>query len=399
MVIIGSTGPPPSSDQENLMRDAVIVDAVRTPIGRRGGALAEQHPVDLSALVLAALIERTGIEPGQVDDVMWGCVTQIGDQSSNVGRQAVLAAGWPEEIPGTTIDRACGSSQQAVHFAAATIMAGQADIVIAGGVESMSRVPLGSARQTGMPHGPRVRARYGIDSFSQGLGAELMADKWDLSRRQLDEYAARSHERAAAATDAGAFAGQLAEVPAGDGYLRADEGIRRQTTVEILAGLKPAFREGGRIHAGNASQISDGAGALLLTTSENASRLGLHPLARFHSGAVRGADPVMMLSAPIPATAAVLDRAGLKVADIGVFEVNEAFASVPLAWLAETGADPELVNPLGGAIAVGHPLGGSGAILMTRLVHRMRDAGARYGLQTMCEAGGMANATVLELVP
>lgn len=379
------------------MRDAVIVDAVRTPIGRRAGALSEVHPVDLSALVLTALLERTRVDPAQVDDVMWGCVTQLGDQSSNVGRLAVLAAGWPESVPGTTIDRACGSSQQAVHFAAATIMAGQADIVIAGGVESMSRVPIGAGRQTGMPYGPRVRARYQTDTFSQGIGAELMADKWGLSRRQLDDFATRSHQLAAAATDSGAFAGQLVEVPVGDQHVRVDEGIRRQTTPEILANLKPAFREGGRIHAGNSSQISDGAGALMIMSSENAKRLGLRPIARFHSGAIRGDDPVMMLAAPIPATAAVLHRAGLHISDIGVFEVNEAFASVPLAWLAETGADPDRVNPLGGAIAVGHPLGGSGAILMTRLVHRMRDTGARYGLQTMCEAGGMANATILEL--
>jgi acetyl-CoA acyltransferase len=379
------------------MRDAVIVDAVRTPIGRRAGALSEVHPVDLSALVLTALLERTKVDPAQVDDVMWGCVTQVGDQSSNVGRLAVLAAGWPESVPGTTIDRACGSSQQAVHFAAATIMAGQADIVIAGGVESMSRVPLGAGRQTGMPYGPKVRARYQTDTFSQGTGAELMADKWGLSRRQLDDFATRSHQLAAAATDSGAFVGQLVDVPVGDEYLRVDEGIRRQTTPEVLANLKPAFREEGRIHAGNSSQISDGAGALMIMNSENAERLGLRPMARFHSGAVRGDDPVMMLSAPIPATAAVLQRAGLRVSDIGVFEVNEAFASVPLAWLAETGADPDRVNPLGGAIAVGHPLGGSGAILMTRLVHRMRDTGTHYGLQTMCEAGGMANATILEL--
>jgi acetyl-CoA acyltransferase len=380
------------------MRDAVIVDAVRTPIGRRGGALSDVHPVDLSALVLTTLLERTKVDPAQIDDVMWGCVTQIGDQSSNVGRLAVLAAGWPESVPGTTIDRACGSSQQAVHFAAATIMAGEADIVIAGGVESMSRVPLGAGRQTGMPYGPRVRARYQTDAFSQGIGAELMADKWNLSRSQLDDYAARSHQLAVAATDSGAFADQLVEVPAGGQLVRADEGIRPQTTAEILAGLKPAFREGGRIHAGNSSQISDGAGALMLTTSDNAKQLGLRPLARFHSGAVRGDDPVMMLSAPIPATAAVLRRAGLHISDIGVFEVNEAFASVPLAWLAETGADPDRLNTLGGAIAVGHPLGGSGAILMTRLVHQMRHTGVQYGLQTMCEAGGMANATILELV-
>jgi acetyl-CoA acyltransferase len=379
------------------MHDAVIVDAVRTPIGRRNGALSSVHPVDLSALVLTTLLERTGLEPGIVDDVIWGCVNQIGDQSSNVGRQAVLAAGWPESIPGTTVDRACGSSQQAVHFAAAAVMSGQQEVVIAGGVESMSRVPLGSARQTGMPYGPKVRARYQTDSFSQGLGAELMADKWNLSREELDTFAVRSHQRAARAIDEGAFDGQIVGVPVGDEVLRTDEGVRRRTSVEVLGALKPAFREGGRIHAGNSSQISDGAGALLITTSARARQLGMRPLARFHSGVVRGDDPVMMLTAPIPATAAVLSRAGLRIDDIQTFEVNEAFAPVPLAWLAETGADPDRLNPVGGAIAVGHPLGGSGAILMTRLAHRMRDIGARYGLQTMCEAGGMANATILEL--
>jgi acetyl-CoA acyltransferase len=380
------------------MRDAVIVSAVRTPIGKRNGGLSGVHPVDLSALVLTALLERTRVEPGQVDDVIWGCVNQIGDQSTNVGRQAVLAAGWPESIPGTTVDRACGSSQQAVHFAAAVVMSGQQDVVIAGGVESMSRVPLGTARQTGMPYGPLVRARYQTDGFSQGIGAEMMADKWNLSRLDLDEFSARSHQLAAQAIDSGAFDGQIIPVPTEAGVVRTDEGVRRQTTAEVLAALRPAFRPDGRIHAGNSSQISDGAGALLITTSERAAELGLRPVARFHTGAVRGDDPVMMLSAPIPATAAVLSRAGLRISDIGTFEVNEAFAPVPLAWLAETGADPVRLNPLGGAIAVGHPLGGSGAILMTRLVHRMRDTGSRYGLQTMCEAGGMANATILELV-
>jgi acetyl-CoA acyltransferase len=380
------------------MRDAVIVDAVRSPIGRRSGALSGVHPVELSALVLTALIARSGLEPEIVEDVIWGCVTQIGDQSSNVGRMAVLAAGWPESIPGTTVDRACGSSQQAVHFAVGAVMSGQCDVVIAGGVESMSRVPIGSARLTGMPYGPTVRARYQTEIFSQGTGAEMMADKWNLSRLALDEFAAKSHQLAARAIDAGAFDAQIIPVPAESGQVSIDEGVRRQTSVEVLAKLKPAFREDGRIHAGNSSQISDGAGALLIMTSEQASALGLRPLARFHSGAVCGDDPVMMLSAPIPATAAVLRRAGLRIDDIGAFEVNEAFASVPLAWLAETGADPSRVNPLGGAIAVGHPLGGSGAILMTRLVHHMRDTGSRYGLQTMCEAGGMANATILELV-
>jgi acetyl-CoA acyltransferase len=380
------------------MRDAVIVDAVRSPIGRRDGALSGVHPVELSALVLTALIARSGLEPEIVEDVIWGCVTQIGDQSSNVGRMAVLAAGWPESIPGTTVDRACGSSQQAVDFAVGAVMSGQCDVVIAGGVESMSRVPIGSARLSGMPYGPSVRARYQTEIFSQGIGAEMMADKWNLSRLALDEFAARSHQLAARAIDAGAFDTQIIPVPAERGQVSIDEGVRRRTSVEVLAKLKPAFREDGRIHAGNSSQISDGAGALLIMTSERARALGLRPLARFHSGAVCGDDPVMMLSAPIPATAAVLRRARLCIDDIGAFEVNEAFASVPLAWLAETGADPSRVNPLGGAIAVGHPLGGSGAILMTRLVHHLRDTGSRYGLQTMCEAGGMANATILELV-
>lgn len=380
------------------MRDAVIVEAVRTPIGRRHGGLSAVHPVDLSALVLDALIRRAGVEPVEIDDVIWGCVNQIGDQSTNVGRQAVLAAGWPEAIPGTTVNRACGSSQQAVHFAAAAVMSGQQDLVIAGGVESMSRVPLGAARQTGMPYGPAVRQRYQTEGFSQGLGAEMMAEKWNLSRRDLDEYSVRSHELAAHAIDRGELDGQLVPVLAPDGEIRADEGVRRGTTMEVLAGLKPAFKKDGRIHAGNSSQISDGTGALLITTSEYARKRGLRPMARFHSGVVRGDDPVMMLSAPIRATAAVLHRAGLGIDDMGTFEVNEAFAPVPLAWLAETDAALDRLNPQGGAIAVGHPLGGSGAVLMTRLVHRMRDTGARYGLQTMCEAGGMANATILELM-
>lgn len=379
------------------MREAVIVDAVRTPIGKLNGGLRDVHPVDLSALVLGALLERTGIEPHDVDDVIWGCVNQIGDQSANVGRQAVLAAGWPESIPGTTVDRACGSSQQAIHFAAAAVMSRMQDVVIAGGVESMSRVPLGAARQTGSPYGPRVRARYQTDGFSQGLGAEMMADKWNLNRSTLDEFSVRSHQLAARAIDSGAFDTQIIPVPVDGGHVRTDEGVRRQTTVEALANLRPAFREDGRIHAGNSSQISDGAGALLITSSERARHFGLRPVARFHTGLVRGDDPVMMLAAPIPATAAALRRARLNIDEIGTFEVNEAFAPVPLAWLAETGADLRRLNPLGGAIAVGHPLGGSGAILMTRLVHRMRDTGTRYGLQTMCEAGGMANATILEL--
>jgi acetyl-CoA acyltransferase len=380
------------------MRDAVIVDAVRAPIGRRNGALKGVHPVDLSAGVLTALAERNQLDPELIEDVIWGCVTQIGDQSTNVGRLAVLAAGWPEAIPGVTLDRACGSSQQALHFAAASVIAGHYDLVVAGGVESMSRIPLGAARATGEPFGPRIRARYQRDSFSQGLGAEQIARRWSLSRGQLDEFALASHRKAAAAIDGGAFDGQLAPVSGPDGELKADEGVRRDTSLEKLAALKPAFAEDGVIHAGNSSQISDGCAALLVTTSERAAELGLRPLARFHSGAVTGDDPVTMLTAPIPATAKVLKRAGLTIDDIGVFEVNEAFASVPLAWQAETGADPARLNPLGGAIAVGHPLGASGAILTTRMVHHMRANGIRYGLQTMCEAGGMANATVLELL-
>jgi acetyl-CoA acyltransferase len=380
------------------MRDVVIVDAVRTPVGRRNGSLKDVHPVDLSAHVLQSLLVRTGLAPEEVDDVIWGCVTQVAEQSSNVGRLAVLAAGWPESIPGTTVDRACGSSQQAIHFAAAGVMAGHYDVVIAGGVEVMSRVPIGSARMMGEPYGPLVRARYARDSFSQGLGAEEIARRWSLSRQRLDEYSFRSHELAAAAQDAGALDDQLAPYPAADATLRHDEGVRRDTSVARLAALKPAFTDDGVIHAGNSSQISDGAAALLIMAGDRAASLGLCPLARFHTGVVVGDDPVVMLTGPIPATRKVLARSGLGIDDIGVFEVNEAFAPVPLAWHLELNAKPDRLNPLGGAIAVGHPLGASGAVLMTRMLYRMRDEGLRYGLQTMCEAGGMANATVLERV-
>jgi len=380
------------------MRDAVIVAAVRTPVGKRGGGLAGVHPVDLSALVLTELARRTGLDPAEVDDVIWGCVSQIGDQSSNVARFAVLAADWPESIPGTTINRACGSSQQALDFAAHAVMCGAMDIVVAGGVESMSRVPLGSARTVGMPYGPSVLARYDDFSFNQGISAELIAEKWGLSRTELDAFAVRSHALAAAAIDSGAFDAQLVPVPAGDHQVTADEGVRRESTVPRLAQLKPAFREDGVIHAGNSSQISDGAAALLVTSPERARSLGLTPIARYHSGAVVGADPVLMLIGPIAATEKLLAASGIALSEIGTFEVNEAFAPVPLAWLAETGADPERLNPLGGAIALGHPLGASGAILMTRMVHHMRDRGIRYGLQTMCEGGGTANATLVELV-
>ena len=380
------------------MREVVIAGAVRTPVGKRNGGLSQMHAADLSAVVLNELAQRTGIDPAVVDDVIWGCVSQVGDQSSNIGRYAVLAAGWPETIPGTTINRACGSSQQALDFAAQAVASGQQDVVVAGGVEVMSRVPLGSARATGMPYGPKVLARYEDFSFNQGISAELIAQKWGFTRTRLDEYSARSHERAAAAQDRGAFEEQIVPVATDSGKVTTDEGIRRGTTVEKLAGLKPAFQDDGVIHAGSSSQISDGAAALLVTTAERARELGLTPLVRYRAGAVTGADPVLMLTGPIPATAKVLRKAGIGVADIGVFEVNEAFAPVPLAWLAETGADPAAMNPLGGAIALGHPLGGSGAVLMTRMIHHMRDNGIRYGLQTMCEGGGTANATIVELV-
>lgn len=383
------------------MRETVIVAAVRTPVGKRNGGLSTMHAADLSALVLNELLQRTGLDPEIVDDVVWGCVSQVGDQSSNIGRYAVLAAGWPESIPGTTINRACGSSQQALDFAVQAVMSGQQDVVVAGGVEVMSRVPLGAARATGMPYGPKVLERYGDFSFNQGISAEMIAKKWGFSRTQLDEYSVRSNELAAAAQDNGAFTDQIVPVfpeQGEDAVVSQDEGVRRGTTVEKLAALKPAFVDDGVIHAGNSSQISDGAAALLVTTSAIAVELGLTPIVRYRAGAVTGADPVLMLTGPIPATEKVLAKAGVSIGDVGVFEVNEAFAPVPLAWLAETGADPEMVNPLGGAIALGHPLGASGAVLMTRMAHHMRDNGIRYGLQTMCEGGGTANATLVELV-
>ncbi|MBH0121619.1 thiolase family protein [Rhodococcus sp. CX] len=380
------------------VREAVIVEAVRTPIGKRNGALSSVHPVDLSALVLNELITRTGVEPETIDDVMWGCVTQLGDQSSNVARFATLAAGWPESVPAVTVNRACGSGQQAIESAAHAVMSGAYDIAIAGGVETMSRVPLGAARASGFPYGQTVLDRYQTDHLDQGTGAELISEKWGLSRQVLDEFASRSHQLAADAIDNGAFDSQLVPVSIGDAQLAVDEGLRRGTSPETLAKLKPSFREDGVIHAGNASQISDGASAVLITTPEKAAELGLTPIVRLLAGSVVGADPVMMLTAPIPATQKVLARAGLTIDDIGAIEINEAFAPVPLAWQIELQADPERVNPLGGAIAVGHPLGASGAILTTRLIHHMRDKGIKYGLQTICEGGGTANATIYELV-
>lgn len=387
------------------MRDAVICMAVRTPVGKRGGGLSGVHSVDLSAHVLKALVERAGIDPSVIDDVHWGCVTQAGEQSMNVGRNAVLAAGWPETIPGFTLDRQCGSSQQTLHTAAAAVVSGQQDVVVAGGVEVMSRVPMGSSVATGagFPFGA-ARTRYaealqaeGFNGvFNQGVGAELMAQKWNLSRTALDEYSARSHELAAAAQDDGAFVEEIAPVTVEGQQVALDEGIRRGSSVESLSKLKTPFLPNGVVTAGNASQISDGAAAMLVTTSEKAAELGLTPMARVHTTAVVGADPIMMLGGPMPATAAVLKRAGLGIDDIDAFEVNEAFATVPLAWLAETGAKRDRLNPCGGAVALGHPLGGSGARLMTTLVHYLQRTGGRYGLQTMCEGGGMANATILE---
>ena len=382
----------------------MIVGSVRTPVGKRNGSLRGIHPVDLSAHVLRALAERTGIDPDRVDDVIWGCVSQVGEQTYNIGRSAVLAAGWPERIPATTVDRQCGSSQQAAEFAAAGVIAGRYDIAIAGGVESMTRVPLGSSAATsGMPFGATVLDRYQIEMFHQGLGAEQIADTWGIDRGHADDIGLESHRRAVAAIGEGRFTAQIApvEVTGEDGTPRlfsTDEGPRRGGTRESVAKVAPVFRPDGVHTAANSSQISDGAAALLITTSEIASSLGLRPLARFHTSVVLGVDPVTMLTGPIPATAAALKKSGLSLGDIGAFEVNEAFASVLGAWQAETGADPAKVNPNGGAIALGHPLGATGARLMTSLVHHMIDNEVDYGLQTMCEGGGMANATILERI-
>ncbi len=383
-----------------MTRDAVIVEAVRTPVGKRNGGLSSVHPADLSAMVLQAIAARTGIDPSVVQDVIWGCVSQVGEQTFDIARTAVLSAGWPEHVPGTTVDRQCGSSQQAVHFAAAGVIAGHYDVVVAGGVESMSRVPMGSPMANGQnPLGSLYIERYGETFPNQGIGAEMIAKEWGFSRTQLDEFALRSHEKAAAAIDAGRFERQITPIQRADGTLiKTDEGVRRGSSVETLGTLKTAFRADGVVTAGNASQISDGSAALLITTREKARELGLTPIARIHTAVVVGSAPMPMLTGPIPATQKVLTRSGLKLSEIGAFEVNEAFASVPLAWLHDIGADEKLLNPNGGAIALGHPLGGSGARLMTTLVHHMRDNGIRYGLQTMCEGGGQANATILELL-
>jgi acetyl-CoA acyltransferase len=388
------------------VRDALVVDAMRTPVGRRRGMLADWHPADLLAEVLAGLARRNDLDPAALDDVIVGCVAQVGEQGVNVARSAVLAAGFPESVPATTIDRQCGSSQQAADFAAQGVMAGAYDLVIAAGVESMTRVPMWSnVPDPSAVYGPAFRARYDLgpeDFIHQGASGELIADRWELTRDELDAFALESHRRAAAAREAGRFADEILPVRGRVGdeerTVDADEGVRPDTSLEALAGLRPVFREDGRLTAGNSSQISDAAAAVLIASEEAATRLGLRPRARFRAFALAGVDPVEMLSGPIPATRKVLGRADLEMDDIDLFEVNEAFASVPLAWARELGADMERVNVNGGAIALGHPLGCSGARLMTTLVHEMGRRGARFGLQTMCEGGGMANATVLERV-
>jgi acetyl-CoA acyltransferase len=381
------------------MAEAVIVEAVRSPIGKRNGGLSGVHPGDLSAQVLNALVERAGVDPAMVEDVIWGCVMQAGEQALDIARTSLLAAGWPESVTGVTVDRQCGSSQQSIHFAAAGLAAGHYDVVVAGGVESMSRVPMGASLSGGgNPYPKAFMERYGANP-NQGLGAEMIAEQWGLDRSTLDEFSLGSHEKAAAAQDSGAFDDQIVAIKDQDGNpVLRDEGIRRGTPMEKMAQLKPAFKEDGVIHAGNSSQISDGSAALLMMTDQKAKSLGLKPIAKIHTAVLAGADPVIMLTAPIPATQKALKRSGLGIDDIGVFEVNEAFAPVPLAWLRDTGADEKNLNPNGGAIALGHPLGGSGARIMTTMVHHMRDKGIRYGLQTMCEGGGQANATIVELL-
>ena len=393
-----------------MQNQAFIIDAVRTPMGRGkpGGALSGLHATDVLAPVLRALIERNQLDPGTVDDVIAGCVSQAGEQSAGVGRFAWLGLGYPDHVPSTTIDRKCGSSQQAVHFAAQGIMAGAYDIVIACGVESMSRVPMGSARIGQNPFSPSVLERYAPGMIGQGISAELVANKWNITRDELDAYSAQSHQRAAAAQAAGAFAGEIIPVHTPAGLVSNDETIRASTTADGLAQLKVAFASDAmkarypqldwRVTAGNSSQITDGAAGLLLMSERMAVKLDLKPRARFAGFDVIGDDPLMMLTAPIPATRRVLEKSGMKLGEIEHFEVNEAFASVPLAWQKEFQIDAALLNPVGGAIALGHPLGASGARLMTTMLGAMEQSGARYGLQTMCEAGGMANATIIERV-
>ena len=383
-------------------RQAVIVDAVRTPMGKRDGMLRNWHPVDLLAHTLTGLVQRNRLNPELIEDVITGCVMQAGEQAANIGRNAVLAAGFPESVPATTVDRQCGSSQQAVHFAAQGVLAGSYDIVIACGVESMTRVPMGSSAKNGpgKPFGPAVMKRYNSVQFNQGLSAEMLAARWKLERRSLDEFSLESHRRAAQATEQGWFCREIlpttAETAQGTVQASRDEGIRADTTLEKMASLKPVFKEDGCITAANSSQITDGAAAVLIMERSTAEKLGLRPMVRFVAFALAGDDPVMMLTAPIPATRRILERSGLTLGDMDRIEINEAFASVVLAWQAETKADLSRVNVNGGAIALGHPLGASGARLMTTLAHELQRSGGRYGLQTMCEGGGMANATIIE---
>ncbi len=387
------------------MQDAVIVDAIRTPGGRRNGQLKDWHPADLAAHVLKELETRNKIDPAIVDDVIMGCVMQVGEQSLNIGRNAVLTAGWPESVPATTIDRQCGSSQQALHFAAQGIMAGAYDVVVAAGVEVMSRTPMGASvvKDMGFPFPQAMFDRYEESGLPpQGIGAEMIADEYDITREDLDAFGAQSQQRAAIATAEGRFENEIVGVPIdqgnGEEIMTRDEGIREGSTVETLAKLKPAFKEDGKVTAANSSQISDGASAVLVMSADKAKELGLKPRARFHTFAVVGTDPVTMLKGPIPATKKVLERSGLSIDDIDVFEVNEAFASVVLAWAKETGADMAKVNINGGAIALGHPLGSSGTKLMTTMLNELERTGGRYGLQTMCEGGGLANATIIERI-
>jgi acetyl-CoA acyltransferase len=390
------------------MTTAVIVDAVRTAGGKRNGKLRNWHAVDLASETLKALQERNSLDPSLVDDVIMGCVMQVSEQALNIGRNAVLAAGWPESVPATTIDRQCGSSQQALHFAAQGVMAGAYDVVVAAGVESMTRTPMGSSvvRELGYPFGPRMMARYAEKGglVSQGIGAEMIADQWGISREDLDAFSAQSHQRAARATAEGRFENEIVPVFLRDDeghdteeQLTADEGIRPDSTVETLANLKPAFKpEGGKITAGNSSQITDGSSAVLIMSEEKANELGLRPRARFHAFALAGVDPITMLTGPIPATTTVLERAKLTLDDIDAVEINEAFASVVLAWEKEHHPNMELVNPNGGAIALGHPLGASGGKLLASLLNELERIDGRYGLLTMCEGGGLANATIIE---
>jgi len=381
--------------------DAVIIDAVRTPLGRRNGKLAGWHSVNLAAHTLRALVERNDVDPGVIDDVVMGVVMQVGEQTLCTGRNAVLAAGFPDHVPGTSIDRQCGSSQQAIHFAAQGVMAGAYDVVIAAGVESMSRVPMGSSLVAGQsPFGPKMHERY-PNLVPQGISAELIAAKWGLAREHLDAFALESHQRAARATEEGRFERQIVPVPVSTGadgeVMTRDEGIRPDTSPERLAALKPSFQsEGGVITAGNSSQITDGAAAVLITSEDAAARLGLAPRARFHTFALAGSDPILMLTAPMPATRKVLERSRLSLDDMDLIEINEAFASVVLAWEHDMRPDMSKVNVNGGAIALGHPLGCSGARLATTLLHELERTGGRYGLQTMCEGGGMANAMIVE---